>query len=56
MGICASDANPENIFMQEKYADYKVLFSRRQLDMIFDQYDKDENDLLQLEELERMTQ
>jgi len=48
---CSSDAN---IFMNDKYANYMVTFSREQLQDIFKKYDIDSDNLLELDELEKM--
>mmetsp|Transcript_4088 Transcript_4088/g.8164 ORF Transcript_4088/g.8164 Transcript_4088/m.8164 type:complete len:261 (-) Transcript_4088:79-861(-) len=54
MGLCSSSTADENIFKQDEYGDYAVVFSRQQLAEIFDKYDADDNDMLQLTEVECM--
>mmetsp|Transcript_22570 Transcript_22570/g.36288 ORF Transcript_22570/g.36288 Transcript_22570/m.36288 type:complete len:210 (-) Transcript_22570:702-1331(-) len=53
MGVCSSDSS-ENIFYKNQFRDYKVLFTKEQLTEIFEKYDHDDNETLQLSEIESM--
>jgi hypothetical protein len=57
MGLCSSIENEsDNMFMGKAFNDYKVLLSRDDLEKVWNKYDVDSSETMELEEIEKMVQ